>query len=428
MEITFPYPGIGPVAVPDQNLLGVFAPHPPPIPEEPALIEQSLAHPIGAPRLRELARRGSRVLLLSDDHTRGTPVARLLPWVVAELEAAGVRDQDTDILICKGSHRAMSEPELEEKLGAFRRRFAVYQHDYLEASELHDWGPLPDGFPVIANRLLRQRDLILGLGHIGIHRIKGFSGGAKIVFPGCAGYASAAANHWAGAQRWSEQLMGVRDNLLRDRIDQAARRVGLNYIVNVVMAGGAVAGCFSGDPIAAHRAGCELAMQIYGVDLPQRADIVIVESKPADRDFWQSAKGIYSGTMAVKRNGSLILVTSSPEGVANNHPILMQLGYLPYAQIERMVAGHQIQDVMGAAVMAYTAQVMDHAGCILVSTGISADEARQIGFRPAQTVQDALELAFLRQGKNAKIAILREGGAILPRVAGEQLGARPKAA
>lgn len=428
MEITFPYPGIGPAAVPDQNLLGIFAPHPPPIPAEPALIERAMARPIGAPRLRALARRGSRVLLLSDDYTRGTPVARLLPWVVAELEAAGVRDEDTEILVCKGSHRPMTEPELEQKLGAFRRRFAVYQHDYLDAGELHDWGPLPDGFPVIANRLLRQRDLVIGLGHIGIHRIKGFSGGAKIVFPGCAGYASAAANHWAGAQRWPEQLMGVRDNLLRDRIDQAARRVGLNYIVNVVMSGEAIAGCFCGDSIAAHRAGCDLALQIYAVDLPQRADIVIVESRPADRDFWQSAKGIYSGTMAVKRNGSLILVTSSPEGVANNHPILIQLGYLPYAQIERMVAGHQIPDVMGAAVMAYTAQVLDHADCILVSTGISAGEARQIGFRPAQTVQDALEMAFLRQGKNAKIAILREGGAILPRVAGERLGARPQAA
>lgn len=428
MEITFPYPGIGPVAVPDGNLLGVFAPHSPPIPEEPAEIEHALAHSIGAPRLRSLARRGHRVLLLSDDHTRGTPVARLLPWVIAELEAAGVADADIEILICKGSHRPMTEPELEHKLGNYRRRFRVHQHDYLDASQLYDWGPLPDGFPVVTNRLLRGRDLILGLGHIGIHRIKGFSGGAKIIFPGCAGYASAAANHWAGAQRWSEQLMGVRDNLLRDRIDQAARRVGFGYLLNVVLAGGAIAGCFAGDPIAAHRAGCELAERIYAVDLPQRADIVIVESKPADADFWQSAKGIYSGTMAVKRNGSLILVTSSPEGVANNHPVVMQLGYLPYAQLERMVDGHQIQDVMGAAVMAYTAQVLDHADCILVSTGISAAEARQLGFRPAQTVQDALEMAFLRQGKDAKIAVLREGGSILPRIAGEQLGTRPKAA
>ncbi len=308
MDLTFPYPGIGPVSLPDSNLLGVFAPRHPPIPAEPALIEQALAQPIGAARLRDLARPGFRVLLLSDDHTRGTPVARLLPWIVAELEAAGVRDADIEILICKGSHRPMTEAELEDKLGGYRHRFRVYQHDYLNTAELHDWGALPDGFPVVANSLLRHRDLVIGLGHIGIHRIKGFSGGAKIVFPGCAGYASAAANHWAGAQRWSEQLMGVRDNPLRERIDAAARRAGLNYIVNVVLAGGA------------------LAADVYAVELPRRADIVIVESKPADRDFWQSAKGIYSGTMAVQRNGSLILVTSSPEGVAGE-----QLGARPKA-------------------------------------------------------------------------------------------------
>jgi nickel-dependent lactate racemase len=214
--------------------------------------------------------------------------------------------------------------------------------------------------------------------------------------------------------------MGVRDNRLRQRIDDAARTVGLKYIVNLVMsAEHKIAGCFVGDPVEAHRPGCELVSRIYGVELPQRADIVIVESAPADRDFWQSAKGIYSGTMAVKRNGTLILVTSSPEGVANNHPIVMNLGYISYARLERMVERGEIDDVMGAAVSAYTAQVMDHAVCVLVSTGISEADARQLGFRTAATVQEALEMAFLRQGAAARVAVLRSGGSILPIVKGE---------
>lgn len=428
MDITFPYAGIGPVDIPEANLMGVFAPEKPAGGDEAAILRAAFAAPIGAPRMRDAARGAGSVLLLIDDASRGTPTARLLPLVAEELGAADIRDEDVEILVCKGSHRPMNEAELELKLGALRHRFVVHQHDYLDRGQLYEWGALPDGFPVVANRLLRDRGLVVGIGHIGIHRIKGFSGGAKIVFPGCAGYASAAFNHWAGALCWSEQLMGVRDNSLRARIDAAARQVGLNYLVNVVLAGERIVGCFVGDPVEAHRPGCELAKKIYGVPMPRRADVVIIESRPADRDFWQSAKGIYSGTMAVKRNGSLILVTSSPEGVADNHPIVLEMGYVPYAQLKRMVEGHQIQDVMGAAVMAYTAQVMDHADCILVSTGISARDARQLGFRPAQTVQDALELALLRQGSKAQVAVLRDGGAILPLVAGEQLGRMPKAA
>lgn len=406
--------------------MGVFAPRTPEIRDEAGLLREAFAHPIAAARLREVAAGRQRVLLLVDDATRHTPTARLLPYVAEELAAAGVADTHIEVLVAKGSHRPMTDAELELKLGGFRNRWRVHQHDYEDGEQLHDWGRLADGFPVIANRLLLDADFVVGIGHIGIHRIKGFSGGAKIIFPGCAGQAAAAENHWAGALRWSEQLMGVRDNPLRARIDEAARIAGLSYLVNVVMAGDAIAGCFTGDFVAAHRAGCELARRIYGVRLPRRADVVIVESRPADRDFWQSAKGIYSGTMAVRRSGSLILVTSSPEGVARNHPVLLELGYMPYAQIKRLVDGRQIRDVMGAAVMAYTAQVIDHADCILVSSGISAAEARQLGFRPAQTVQDALEMALLRQGPDAAIAVLREGGAILP-IVGEEAAGEPRA-
>lgn len=434
MHISFPYIGIGPVEIPDANLLGVYQPRTlDPAPDAKAVIESALDHPIGAPSLDELARSAKKVLLLSDDGTRGTPVARLLECLMPRLQRAGVVERNIQVLICKGSHRPMNAAELETKLGAYARRLEVFQHDYLDSEELHDWGTLADGFPVIANRRLLEADLIIGLGHIGVHRIKGYSGGAKIVFPGCAGYESAAANHWLGAQMWAEQLMGFSDNPVRLRIEEAARRTGLNYIVNLVLApaaggGTAVAGCYAGDLVAAHREGSRRAEEIYTAQLPRRAEIVLVDSHPADRDFWQSAKGIYCGTMAVRRNGTMILVTSSPEGVADNHPIVLELGSLSYAEIVRRVENREIRDVMGAAVIAYTAQALDHADIILVSSGIRPAEARQLGFRPAATVQEALAMAFLRQGREAQVAVLRGGGGLLPRVANEARGERPAAA
>ncbi len=434
MHISFPYPGIAPVEIPDANLLGVYEPQKLDSSTDAAgLIANALDHPIGAPRIEKLAASGKPVLILSDDGTRGTPVEPMLDALLPRLTGAGVEERKIEVLIAKGSHRAMNEAELKLKLGAYAQRLQVHQHDYLDSEEIHDWGKLDDGFPVLANRRLRDAGLVIGLGHIGVHRIKGFSGGSKIVFPGCAGYESAAANHWLGAQMWAEQLMGVRDNRLRQRIDDAARRAGLNYIVNLVLApaapgGEAIAGCFAGDPVEAHRRGCQLAERIYAVELPRRAEIVLVDSHPADRDFWQSAKGIYCGTMAVRRNGCMILVTSSPEGVAENHPVLLEQGSLPYDEIVRRVENREIRDVMGAAVMAYTAQALDHADIILVSSGICPAEARQLGFRPAVSVQTALAMAFLRQGREAQVAVLRSGGSLLPRIAGEAVGRRPAAA
>ena len=76
----------------------------------------------------------------------------------------------------------------------------------------------------------------------------------------------------------------------------AAAIVGLRYIVNVVYdVERRVVGCFAGDVVAAHRAGCLRAREVYGTRLPTRADIVLIDSHSADRDFWETAKGGYAG-------------------------------------------------------------------------------------------------------------------------------------
>ncbi|MBV8233308.1 MAG: hypothetical protein JO329_25315, partial [Planctomycetaceae bacterium] len=61
--------------------------------------------------------------------------------------------------------------------------------------------------------------------------------------------------------------------------------------------------------------------------------------------------------------------------------------------------------------------------CILVSPGVTIEEKRRLNIRHAQTVQDALEMALDKQGKRAKVAVLRQGGHVLPLVGGESVAA-----
>src|ERR1051325_9235721 len=174
----------------------------------------------------------------------------------------------------------MTEDELRAKLGELFGRYRVHEHRYLDRSSLHQFGTTSDGTPVTANRLLREFDFVLGVGSIVPHRVKGFSGGAKIVFPGVSGPEMMDRNQWEASMHMSVTVMGVPENPMRLRMEEAARLEGLRYIVNVV----------------------------YDVRPPARADIVLIDSHSADRDFWQSAKGAYAGDVAVKTGGSLILV------------------------------------------------------------------------------------------------------------------------
>jgi nickel-dependent lactate racemase len=427
LKIDFSYPGyerVAAVEVPDANLMGVYAPRAVGEVDEEAVLARGFAHPHGAPRLREAVKRGDRVLILVEDGTRGTPITRLLPYVLDELRAVGVPDDAVTLLTAQGTHREMTPEELKQKLGEFYGRFALAQHDWLDESSLHEFGVTSDGTRVTANRLLKEADFVLGLGSIVPHRVKGFSGGAKIVFPGVSGREMQERCQWEAAERTSEAVMGVAENPMRLRIEEAARLAGLRYIVNLVSdRGKKIAGCFVGDPVAAHREGCRLSREINAVALPRRAGIVLIDSHPADRDFWQSAKGFYAGTMAARTGGTLIVVAPNPEGVADNHPNVLEIGYRPNTEIVRMVEAGEVEDIVGAAILADVAQIVDRADCVMVSPGVTREETERLGFRYAATAQDALEMAFERQGKAAEVAVLRHGGHILPLVGEEAAGA-----
>ena len=250
--------------------------------------------------------------------------------------------------------------------------------------------------------------------------MKGQPEGKKIAFPGVAGREMQERNQWEVSLCMSETVMGVADNPMRLRMEEAARLVGLYHIANLVSDyESKMVGCFVGDVVQAHRAGCKLSRELNAARLPRRADIVLIDSHPADRDFWQSAKGFYSGTMAVRDGGTLIVVAPNPEGVADNHPNVLEIGYRPYAEIVRMVEAGEIADVVGAAVLADVAQIVDRADCIMVSPGVTREETKRLGFRYAATAEDALRMAFERQGKASRVAVLRHGGHVLPLIAGE---------
>ena len=419
MKIRFPYKEIPALEVPDRNLLGEFRPRE--LPERRPVAQQvadALRNPIGGPRLGAMVGPTQKVLLLVDDFTRPTPVAEMLPAVLTELREAGVEQRNISFLTAPGTHRPMTEQELVRKLGPdVLRQYQVHQHRWQDQQELERAGETSGGLPIIVNRRLLEADIVVSLGHIVPHRVTGFSGGAKIVDPGVFGEpASTQEMHWLSAQVPGREILGIVDNPIRRAIDEMAGPVGLRFIVNVVQDGnGRVGGVFAGDPVAAHREGAKLARDTYGVHLPALADIVVIDSFPADVDFWQAGKAAYASELAVRPGGVVILVTPSPEGVARHHPAVLEHGVRPVAELQRLVERGEIKDIVAAAILALTAWVVrERATGIMVSPGIPAEEKQRIGFLHAETPQAALEMAFQRLGSGARVAVLHHGGEILP--------------
>jgi len=424
MEINFGLSGMQSLQLNEDQLIGVFAP--PTVGfagDERDLVRKALTRPIGSERLAHLATGKKKVVILSDDNTRTTRVEGILPELLEELALGGVTEDQITILMALGTHRAMTTEEIRAKLGKhLAGRLRVVNHDWKDRSVLVDLGTTKGGTPISVNRLALEADLLIGLGQVLPHRVVGYSGGGKIVQPGISGEATTGGTHWLSAQHSMFDILGKRDNPVRMEIDEVARRVGLDFIVNTVQdANRRLLGVYAGHMVEAHRAAARQAEAASTVCVARVADIVIADAHPADLDMWQAVKGLFPAAQAVKPGGVIVLVAACPEGVADEHPEVLKYGYLPLGQVRALYAEGRIIDLSAAAHLVHVGEVVvEEARCVLVSRGVGEAEARRLHLPHAFDLQAGLDLAVRMTGKDVpSVTVLKNAPEMLVRLTEE---------
>ncbi|RPH29386.1 DUF2088 domain-containing protein, partial [bacterium] len=248
------------------------------------------------------------------------------------------------------------------------------------------------------------------------HPAAGFSGGGKIIAPGVATEEAVGEFHWQSVHYAQRDVLGIRDNPMRERIDRMARLAGLAAIVNVVLDGECrIVRCFSGDPVEAHRAGSSFAGELYRVAVgkPETAGIFIIDTHPLDQDMWQGVKALCALECIVPDGAVIILVTPSPEGVSRQHPDVLKFGYRGLAATTQLVQEGRLDKVTAHNIV-QGGRLVERTQAFMVSPGIPEGDIRRLGFTPFASAQDALNEAVRRKGQYARVIILGMGGEICP--------------
>jgi nickel-dependent lactate racemase len=416
--VTFPYADFKPLEVPEADLLGVFAPSTVTSDKtEEELIEHAFLHPVDSESLSKQLRGCKKILVVVDDHTRSTPVRKIFPRLIKELEAGGVKQADVTILIALGTHRPMTETELVAKFGKdVVEHYSILNHNYQDESQLSYLGETGAGTPMLVNKLAEQADFIVGIGQIVPHRVSGFSGGGNIIQPGICGEVTTGKTHWFAAQFTGREILGKIENPVKREIERVALTTGLKWIVNAIQDGsGKLIHAVAGDPIQAYRIGAARSHSVYRSALPAEADIVIADSHPFDSDLWVASKGIYASELAVKQGGVVVLVTPCTAGVSPSHPEVLEAGYQTFGEVDRQVQKGMMTKLTVAAHLVHVGRVIkERARGVLVSRGIPKSDAEKLGFLYAEQPQEALEIAMSLCSSNAKVAVLQRGSEILP--------------
>jgi lactate racemase len=376
---------------------------------------------IGSKPLHKLISKDDNILILIDDNTRMTPVAKLLPILLGFLEDKGINMSKIEILVANGTHRLMTDDEIINKVGKdIFTRLKISQHDYEDKNMLVELDPVwvdDKCIPISVNRKAIEADIIIGFGNIVPHCDAGFSGGAKILQPGICGYSTTAATHIAAALLCDIPL-GVVDNPCRQGMEKVASQVGLTYIINVVMnLNNEIVDLFCGNFIEAHRKGVLKAKEVYGVIITELYDIVVVSSYPYDLDYWQAEKAVISASFAVKEGGTIIFVAPCFEGLEHNHPKLrnwLRLGYTEACQKAiRTSPENEESDLIAADIAICNSRIREKTHVYLVSNGLDENDCMILGYKKVSNIQDTINM-LLANNPKSKVCVLHRGGDCLP--------------
>ena len=405
--------GVQTVEAPDENVLGILAPNAMKLGKTGAdAVAEALRYPVDSPPLREIVRPGEKVAVVTSDVTRPMPTYQVMPAILDELYAGGVKPEDITLVFGLGSHRRQTEAEIKKLAGD--RAFQEIRCVDSDPDDCVRFGVTARGTPVDITRAVAEADRRVCLGNIEYHYFAGYSGGAKALMPGVSTRAAIQSNHslMVNPDACAGKLAG---NPLREDIEEAARMVGIDFILNVVLDEHKKIVCaVAGDPVKAHRAGCRFLDQFYLKFIPERADIVLVSQggSPKDLNLYQTQKALDNAKHAVKKGGVVILIGSCREGLGEEtFEAWMTQSPSPESMIERIRRDFCLGGHKAAAI----AMVLQSADIFLVSD-LKDDFVRKIFLTPYPSAQAALDAALQKLGPDATILAMPYGGSTLPRV------------
>jgi lactate racemase len=403
------------VRIPARNLLGSIEPKDRAGAADPkAEIERALKEPINSKPLNEIVKPESKVAIVVDDASRSTPSERMLIPVLAELNAAGVKDENVTVIFGVGTHRQVKEQEASVLLGAEVIKRVKWINHNAAAPDLVNIGTTKTySNKVMINRVFAEADVRILLGDVNYHYYAGYGGGRKSVLPAVCGAQTVQFNH-SMLVNPNAHTGNIENNPIHIDMTEAARLAKVDFILNVVEnKKGEIVKAFAGDLEAAFNEATKLVDEMYRVTVDRRAEIVVVSAGgyPADISLYQAYKGIDNALDAVKRGGVIILVAECIEGHGNQvfYDWMTKLPDVKSAEkeVRRNFA-------LGGHKALYLMKALQSHQIILVSSMPDFYASSIFKLKTARAVNDALTEALKLAGSAARVWAMPQGSFTLP--------------
>lgn len=399
--------------IPENRLISVTSPRP-----AKALTEtefrSAIDRPVGTTGLAQIVRPGGKAAIVVDDYTRPTPTAQILPIVLSELRKGGVSFEDIVVVIGGGLHIPTAEHEKSVLVGEeVVRHVEVVSHICDDDSSLVDLGSSSRGTPIKINRRIVEADFRICIGLIEPHQKAGFSGGAKSIVPGVAGRETINRNH-SMRLPIREAIGRIEGNPVRADMEEIARKVGVDFIVNAVLNDRKeVVDLVAGDLVDAHRKGVDSARRMMEIEIPREAEILILSpgGHPRDINLWQTeGKGLVRAWTAAKKGSEIIVVAECPRGVGDPRLEDWLSGASPDEIHERFRReGYTLIGEKAARL----ADLSEYAKLTFCSPGLDSKKLSRLTVSFTNRPQEQLDFALRKTTEDSSVLVIPNAPAVL---------------
>lgn len=339
------------------------------------MMERDLLSEKIAESMEKYSFRNKKVLIISDDNTRSTPVGDYFPLIKRMIENDSC--ESIDVLFALGTHRPMNEDEIMKKMGlSSLEGIGCHNHDWLNEDDLISIGNF-GGYECKLNRKIFESDVVIGFSNTVPHRVAGFSGGAKLFCPGVSNKDMIGYTHWVSAKIPLLEIAGTLDNPVRfifDKIDGSIDKEKISF--NFVMHNNYVMDVFIGDFKEAHAKASRLSER-YHIKEMAPTDKVMVYVDDIVPDLWQGAKAIYNCSNAVSDGGLLVVKGRFKEGISV-HGDILKYGYHNFNTVQGLIKEDSKLDIAVAAHLIHVGELLERINIKICSDNISEQQCKKM--------------------------------------------------
>ncbi|MDD4601757.1 Lactate racemase [bioreactor metagenome] len=412
-------------SLPEENILEVIEGKTySPITNVEAAVKEVLRNPIDSPPLKEVVEQGEKVTIIASDMTRSwIKHDQFLYLILNELNEVGIPDKDITLVVGLGAHRPHTH---EENVAVFGQevvdRINIVQSNVFEPENYVYMGTTSRGVDFNVHKSVADADKVILVGGIVYHWLAGFGGGRKGIMPGVASYESIQGNHsfclspevGHGVNPNSDSGKTVGNPMNEDMVEMTAM-INPAFLFNVILTGeGEFARFVAGHWFKAWEEGCKTVVDMYGVPIKQKADLVIASAGgyPKDINLYQGSKCVDNAAKACNENGVVILLQECPE---QGEPPDFNAWFTEYEDLfEREQVLRKGFTVPGFIALKL-GLIYKKNPYIIVTLPENKEFMAKAGMFPVTTMEEAMALAEEKLGrKDYKTIIMPHGGNTVP--------------